>query len=367
MSAHLHKKGDIVGGRYAIATFRGEGGMQQVYRADDSVFSRKVALKTPKNPSGTKRFKRSAIVSARVNHPNVAKTLDYISVEDDQYLIEEYINGVDLREFIDVFFCLDPYLAGHLFHHIVKGVAASHRVGVFHRDLKPSNVMISRQLWPELIKVTDFGIAKMAQEELEEAIELGIDKSVTTSATLVGALPYMAPEMILDPKGANLPADIWALGAMLFEFMTGMKPFGAGHVAIANIIGGKLSAKPEPPNNSKQFQIGFDNLWELVLSCLKKKPEDRPTADHLVAQCSDLCYSLQDREVGTVKRYGSDVGDFGFIRRSGQSDVFFHHDSFYGTAPAVGQIVAFASFASANARRAHPVLLMKPNSQLFVS
>ena len=91
----FHKPGDIIQGRYEIIDNVGEGGMQIVYAAIDNVLKRKVALKTPKNDSAKKRFKRSAIVSARVNHPNVAKTLDYFNDNHRQYLVEELIFGTD--------------------------------------------------------------------------------------------------------------------------------------------------------------------------------------------------------------------------------------------------------------------------------
>ena len=197
---NILKTGQLIADRYHIVCPIGEGGMQEVYKANDNTFDRIVALKTPKNPSAKKRFKRSAILSARVNHPNVAKTLDFFEISDREFLIEEFVEGCDLRAFADQFARVDPFLAAHFLHHIIKGVAASHHAGVFHRDLKPSNILVSSQPWPEKTKVTDFGIAKMAEEEIAELIELGIDKSITTSATLVGALPYMAPELISSPK-----------------------------------------------------------------------------------------------------------------------------------------------------------------------
>ena len=186
--------------RYEVIQYIDAGGMQEVYLANDNIFNRSVALKAPKNASAEKRFRRSAILSAKINHPNVAKTLDFFEYSDTEYLIEEFIAGENMRIFVDKFHRMDPFLSAHLFHHLIKGIAASHHVGVFHRDLKPSNIMLSSQLWPDQIKITDFGIAKMAEGELDKLIEQGIEKSITTSATLVGALPYMAPELISTPK-----------------------------------------------------------------------------------------------------------------------------------------------------------------------
>ena len=135
--------GDVIGGRYEISRYIDAGGMQFVYAARDRLTGRLVALKTPKNPSATKRFRRSAVVAARVNHPNVAKTLDYLKVGDQRFLIEELIEGADLsKALLRQTKFLDPYLAAKVLHHLAKGVAAAHHAGVVHRDLKPTNVMV---------------------------------------------------------------------------------------------------------------------------------------------------------------------------------------------------------------------------------
>jgi len=138
-----HSSGDLIGGRYEIQGDVGEGGMQYVYSARDQLVDRIVALKTPKNRSAEKRFRRSVVVAAKVNHPNVAKTLDYVREGNARYLIEELIDGDDLQKaLLARTNFLDPYSAAKVFHHLAKGVAAAHHAGVVHRDLKPTNVMV---------------------------------------------------------------------------------------------------------------------------------------------------------------------------------------------------------------------------------
>ncbi len=223
-SDRIQTVGDIVGGRYEVKGYLNQGGMQEVYTAYDKLLLRDVALKVPKNESAIKRFKRSAVVSARINHSNVAKTLDYLETGDHSYLIEELIDGIDLSRVIkERLLYLDPHLAAWTFHRLAKGVAASHHAGVMHRDLKPSNVMVEGVEAMTGIKITDFGIAKMAEEELAEAIAGG-DESLTASQTAIGALPYMAPEMIDDIKSVTTSVDIWSLGAMIYELLVGKKP-----------------------------------------------------------------------------------------------------------------------------------------------
>ena len=191
-----HNPGDVVGERYVIDKFISEGGMQEVYVARDELLSRTIALKTPKTGSARKRFKRSASTSASINHANVAKTLDYLEESNRYHLIEELIAGADLGQVMrDNLDQLDPYLCAHVLHHLAKGLAASHHAGVVHRDLKPSNIMVAGGMAFHGIKITDFGIAKMAEVELA-VVDGGDEDVLTQSATALGALPYMAPEMI---------------------------------------------------------------------------------------------------------------------------------------------------------------------------
>jgi len=348
-----HNSGDIIQERYRIIGNIGEGGMQFVYAAEDLVLKRKVALKTPKNDSAKKRFRRSAVVSARVNHPNIAKTLDYLEDNNRKYLIEELIEGDDLdKAFLKKTKCLDPYLAARVFHYLVKGLAASHHAGVIHRDLKPTNIMVTNGFQLTSIKITDFGIAKMADEEIADAVEGG-NESISASSTVVGALPYMAPEAIDSPREVGKPADIWSIGAMMFELLTGNRPYGSGLKAVAKIQEAKPPTFPTFLTSNPQFAPLNENLIQLVLQCLQKDPHSRPNADAIVFQCGDLCYPVEERLVGTVREILHNA--YGFINVAG-SDVFFHFDCVYGDRPIIGDSVMLSKFEGEGACRAHPVV-----------
>jgi serine/threonine-protein kinase len=358
----LHNLGDRIDNRYEIIRFVGEGGMQQVYCAMDLVLNREVALKLPKNPSAKKRFKRSAVVSARVNHPNVAKTLDYLETGGSSgtggssYLIEEFIAGQDLKEgLLRQLGVVDPYLTAKIFHYLAKGIATSHGAGVVHRDLKPDNVMFIGDFNLLEIKITDFGIAKMAQEEIAN---LNVDDSSTmsNSETIKGALPYMAPEMIQDSPNADKPSDIWALGAMMYELISGQKPFGFGYNAIFKILSAKEPEKPQYIDKSLQFQPLGNEVYQLIIQCLNKAPEDRPTAEDLVQECEKLCYPVVERKTGTCNNF---KGNYGFINSDDGEKVFFHLDSVYGNKPAIGSRVCFSAFPGSPHPRAHPVVLIQ--------
>lgn len=351
-----HDINDVIGNRYRVNDFIGEGGMQYVYQAADLVLNRLVALKTPKEGSAEKRFHRSAIVAARVNHPNVAKTLDYISTEERPYLVEELVSGQDLKDALltDASY-LDPFLVAKIAHHFAKGLAASHHANVIHRDLKPTNVMITGNFNIVELKITDFGIAKMAEEEIADAASKDITNS--TSATVVGALPYMAPEAIENPRDVSLKADIWSMGAMLYELLTGKKPFGVGLKAVRLISDGKFSPFPTFVTINPQFKHLAEELISLIKRCLSVQPNKRPSADQVVATCETLCYPVSEREFGCIKDIRYDK--WGFITQPHQQDTFFHVDSVYGIRPTIGSRVMYSKFPGYGADRALPVVKLK--------
>jgi len=331
--------------------------MQQVYVAKDLSFDRRVALKVPKNTSAEKRFARSARMSARVNHANVAKTLDYFEENSRSYLVEKLVEGSDLGEILDTrFYSLDPHLAAHLLHHIAKGTAASHHAGVFHRDLKPSNIIVSSDPSLRILKITDFGIAKMAEQEIEEAFK---EDTITGSQTVMGALPYMSPEMVSSPKQAGLPSDIWAIGAILYRLLAGNPPFGAGLSAVPRILDASPPTRPQFHGKKPQFELLENELWDVITACLKKDPSERPSADRLVEMCAHLCYSDAPRQTGVIGSFRRGPGAWGSITSATGYSIFFHQDSFYGDKPAAGVAVNFAAFPGFPKARAFPVLPCK--------
>lgn len=356
MTGVLHNSDDLVGGRYMIEAYIGQGGMQEVYRARDNLLERVVALKSPKGPSAEKRFQRSAVVSAKVNHANVAKTLDYFEDGDRPYLIEELVEGCNLSEFRREHVpMLDPYAVARVLHHLAKGVQASHHADVIHRDLKPSNVMVLGGARFTDVKITDFGIAKLAETEIGDAVEGGTD-ALTASATALGALPYMSPEMIEEFKSAGKPSDIWALGAMSFELLTGSKPFGDGYKAVPKIQAAKVPDLPAKATARIQFSSLARSIYEIVCQCLSKDPSTRPDADALVQACGSLCYTSADRIFGEI--LSLEYGSYGFIRpEHGLSDVFFHAQSAYADTPITpGQRVWFSKYPGTPRDRAFPLV-----------
>lgn len=353
--------GTIIAERYRIIEHVGKGGMQDVYRAHDELLLTDVALKTPQLGPATRRFKQSAILAGKVNHHNVAKTYDYVEDNNNVYLIEEFVEGETLEAKIKRYGTLDPYLGALVFSHLAKGLAASHHAGVVHRDLKPSNVMTESGVNIHTLKITDFGIATFTDELLAEAAEDG-NLTLSTSGTIRGALPFMAPEMMFRKPGEHpgKPADIWSLGAMMFRLLAGDYPFGVYLQAAVNVQNRARTAWPRFMTSKPQFRPLSLELQAAVEACINYDLTGRPTADELVQMCSQFCYSTDIRMVGTVSSIIQN-GYSGFLDTDAGS-LFFSMDSVYGKRRPDAQTnttVSVAAYPGLPAARGHPVVVIK--------
>jgi serine/threonine-protein kinase len=338
--------------------------MQEVFKAEDTSLQRMIALKVPVTPGAKKRFDRSAKQSAKVIHPNVAATLDYVRDGDDEYLIEELVSGSDLQARFDRdFYAIDANLAAHALHHVAKGVAAVHHAGVVHRDLKPSNIIVSNDPGLSVVKVTDFGIAKMAGAVISEELdEFNKDSTtITGSKTLVGAIPYMAPEALKQSKDAGLPADVWAIGALGYWLVAGVPPFGTGIPAIARILGTESPAPAPYFGRTAALKRLEDEFLKIIKRCMNRDAAKRPTADELVALLGDLCYSTRRRFEGKVAQIGIPQNASACFAQAGEKRVFFHRQAFqgFGQALSVGQRVTFCAYPGQPHDRADLVLLLR--------
>ena len=353
MSAPLPNAGRLLAGRYAAREWVGAGGMQNVFRAIDTYFDREVALKTPKDSSGHKRFEASAVVSARINQSNVAKTLDYFVEDDRPYLIEEFVDGADLSATMSLGLpYLPPSTCARLLHQLAKGLSASHHADVVHRDLKPSNIMIVGGIKFIEAKITDFGIAKMAADEIGS----WDGKGSTTSKTILGAIPYMAPESIRNFKSSDKASDVWAIAAIVYELLSGSCPFGSGLLSIPAILAADPPLSPDQIKASQFNPIGTD-LYSLLLTCLSKEAGLRPSADELVKKCEELCYGIDAYETGRISQQRTST--YGFISADEGRSLMYHRDSFYGLAQQdVGTRLWYARHPGGGNDRAFPIVVM---------
>ncbi|MBX3262513.1 MAG: serine/threonine protein kinase, partial [Labilithrix sp.] len=219
--------GQVVSGRYRIQKLIGEGGMGAVYLAEHTLMRKRVALKLLHAEMSTDeevlaRFRREAEAAAHVEHPNVAAATDFGQTEDGAFfLVLEYVEGTSLRDVLAAG-AMAPARALHVARQIALALERAHGAGIVHRDLKPENVMlVQKGDDPDFVKVLDFGIAKVEPHPQRDTTQ-----PLTRLGTILGTPEYMAPEQALgEPVGP--PADLYAVGVMLYEMLTGKHPFDA--------------------------------------------------------------------------------------------------------------------------------------------
>ncbi len=216
--------GRVIADRYLVLARLGEGGMGRVYLAEHVKMNRQCAIKVM-NPSlvndteSSQRFAREASNAARILHPNVAAVFDYGEADKIVYLVMEYVDGESLSSILQKDGALDPRRAIDLARQVADGLHAAHELGIVHRDLKPDNVIVTRnRSGKEIAKVVDFGIAKAVNDSPQDAL--------TKSGLVIGTPEYMSPEQLLgDPVDAR--SDVYALGCILFQSLTGNAAFAA--------------------------------------------------------------------------------------------------------------------------------------------
>jgi hypothetical protein len=255
--------------------------MGEVYRARDTRLDRVVAIKLL--PSGlastearrVERFRHEARAIARITHPNICTLHDVGEDGSTVFLVMEYVDGVTLARRLE-----DGPLPLPLALRTATGIADAldyaHRSGVVHRDLKPANVMLTR----DSVKLLDFGLARLTEHDEQTLRNPTKSVRLTDAGTIIGTVPYMAPEQI-EGREVDARTDIFALGVILYEMISGRRPFFAD--SRASLMAAVVAAEP-PPLSSLQPRIP-DSLERLVRRCLAKDPDDRwQTARDLAAE-----------------------------------------------------------------------------------
>jgi len=267
-------------GPYEIQAAIGAGGMGEVYKARDTRLDRTVAIKIlpaelSADPERRVRFEREARAVAALNHPHICTLHDIGAHDGATYLVMEHLPGQTLADRLRKG-PLPLAQALDIGAQIAEALDAAHKHGIIHRDLKPGNVMLTKAG----AKLLDFGLAKLvAYGErpalASEASDPTQTVPMTARGTIVGTLQYMAPEQ-LEGKEADARTDLWALGALLFEMVTGKRAFEADN--DVSLIGKIMNAEPAPLATSQP--ITPPALERLVRDCLAKSPDDRPDTAH---------------------------------------------------------------------------------------
>ncbi len=265
--------GKTVGGRYKIKSHIGTGGMATVYLAQDLILERPVAVKVLRldfhtNEAAMRRFQREAQSATQLVHPNIVSVYDVGEEDGTNYIVMEYVEGTDLKEYIRERGPLPPREAVRIMTQIVSAIELAHQNRIIHRDIKPQNILIDRE---GNVKITDFGIAIALSET-----------SLTQTNTLLGSVHYLSPEQARGGM-ATIRSDIYALGIVLYELLVGEVPFeGESAVSIA------LKHFQEPlPRISQMLPTVPQSLENVVLKATAKEPLDR------YSSCYEMLEDLQ--------------------------------------------------------------------------
>jgi len=244
--------GHVLSGRYFIERLIGEGGMGAVYQAEHTHMHKRLAVKVlhpemSRLPEVVARFEREAMAAAHIDHPNVAAATDFGKLDDGSFFLAlEYVEGQGLREAIAAG-RLELGRALHIVRQIASALWRAHALGIVHRDLKPENVMlVRRDDDPDFVKVLDFGIAKVPVGSLVGEHKAS-GQALTQLGMVYGTPEYMAPEQALG-QPVDARADLYALGAMAFEMITGVRPFD--HESKVTLLGMHVTA-PIPSMREK--------------------------------------------------------------------------------------------------------------------
>jgi serine/threonine protein kinase len=265
----LLEPGSTLGDRYTLGANIASGGMGDVWEATDEVLQRPVAIKVlrPADPDDTtfvERFRDEARGSASLHHPNIAAVYDYGEEDDTAYIVMELVPGRTLADLIRDADGpgLDPEQARSILGQAALALSTAHKAGVVHRDVKPGNIIIT----PEgQAKLTDFGIAR-----------IGDGSGHTRTGEVLGTPDYISPEQALG-EPATEASDLYALGVIGHEMVTGSKPFDMG-TPVATALAQVHDAPPPLPDSVP------DDLRRVIVACLAKKPEERPPEALAVAE-----------------------------------------------------------------------------------
>lgn len=268
-------------GAFEISAPLGAGGMGEVYRARDTRLDRTVAIKVLSTEilnamgSGVERFRQEARAIARITHPNICTLHDLGEDHSSIFLVMEYVDGVTLAERLEDG-PLPLALALRTAIQIADALDHAHRHGVVHRDLKPANIMLTR----DSVKLLDFGLARLKERDEQLPTDATQSARLTEVGTIVGTVPYMAPEQI-EGREVDARTDIFSFGVVLYEMVCGRRPFaGESRAALMAAI-----VTADPPTLSSLQPRTPASLERLIGRCLAKDPDDRwQTARDLAAE-----------------------------------------------------------------------------------
>lgn len=291
----MSESGKLIDNRFEIIEQIGTGGMGRVLKCLDTKMNKIVAVKVLVDDSTellVARFHQEAKSISRLKHPNIVEVMDFgRSTAGELYLVLDYLKGTDLAAFIEKNGPLAADFAVMLFVQICDGLSHAHANGVLHRDIKPSNVILITNEDQEVeVKLVDFGLAKLIAK----------DQNLTRTGIGLGSPPYMSPEQA-EGKELDHRSDIYSLGCLMFESLTGQQPFISTN-PLATML---LHIKNPAPKLSEKMEGDVNpQLEQIVYKCMAKKPDDRfesasKLADELVEVIQSSCSEITSSGVYT--------------------------------------------------------------------
>jgi serine/threonine protein kinase len=278
--------GVVIRGKYEILEKIGTGGMATVYRARHLAFGEIVAIKLvgPKlahDADFLKRFRTEAVVTRKLQHPNAVRVEDLDTTEDGRpFIVMEFVNGRSLREVIRTEGALPLPRAVAIARQACAALAAAHAIGITHRDIKPDNILLTPSPGGDIVKVLDFGIAKVK----EGSFDTGEGYTPTQTGMVMGTPQYISPEQAMGKRGAEVDgrSDLYSLGVVLYEMVTGRLPFSSD-TAMGMILH-HLQTAPTPPQIARADLSIPGPLSDLLMKALQKDRDRRfGSADEMLA------------------------------------------------------------------------------------
>jgi len=286
----------MIRGKYRILGKLGQGGMATVYKALHVGFDEVCALKVinpelASDPSFVKRFSQEAALTRKLQHPNAVRVEDIDQADDGRpFMVMEFIGGESLKEVIAHEAPLPVPRACGIAKQVAAALDAAHRLGMIHRDIKPGNILLTRLTRPadsasdaeEVAKVLDFGIAKMKEAHLAAD-----GTTLTRTGTSIGTPAYMSPEQAMGKTGEGLDgrADLYSLGVVMYEMLTGQLPIQAQ--SEVQMLIGQVSTPPEPIR-ARRPELS-EGIGAVVMRCLEKDPARRPASGAALIALIENC------------------------------------------------------------------------------
>ncbi|GAA1929685.1 hypothetical protein GCM10009737_34390 [Nocardioides lentus] len=277
----------MISGRYTLDREVGRGGMGAVWRGEDELLHRPVAIKRigfaptggVDDSSDLVRAEREARLAAMINHPHIVSVYDLVEDDERQWLVMEYVDGTALSTILDTQGAVAPDRAAHLLAQAADALAAAHHAGIVHRDVKPSNMLVTPD---DTLKITDFGIARGLE-----------DASLTRTGMVTGSPAYLAPE-VASGQSATAASDVWSLGATLFHTLTGRTPYAVDDNVLGTLY---RIVNSEPP------RLGpGDRLAPLLEHTMALDPSQRWSMTEVRDFLRGSAAPVRDRPAATTDR-----------------------------------------------------------------